>query len=141
MKWLVGFGYAPQRAVWWAFGTIVVSGLFYQYVWSFGGIVPNSDVILTSASWSAALAASPAHPAAYFLKQEVGQHYEAYFAFAHAADIFIPLIDFGQESAWTATTATKLGALGWAAAWGIKTFGWIVTALGAAAITGIIRRE
>ncbi len=141
LRYLVGYGHAPQRVLYWAAGTITVMGLFYLFVWNFGGMVPNSDIILTSPHWAEAMAANPGLPGVAWEGSEVGQHYQTFAAATYAADVFIPLVDLGQEAAWTATTATRLGGLAWVATWFLKLFGWIVTAMGAAAITGIIRRE
>jgi hypothetical protein len=141
LRYLVGYGHAPQRVLYWTAGTITVMGLFYLCVWNFGGMVPNSDIILTSPHWAEAMAANPGLPGVAWEASEVGQHYQTFAAATYAADVFIPLVDLGQEAAWTATTATRLGGLAWVATWFLKLFGWIVTAVGAAAITGIIRRE
>lgn len=141
LRYLVGYGHAPQRVLYWTAGTITVMGLFYLCVWKFGGMVPNSDIILTSPHWAEAMAANPDLPGMAWEASEVGQHYQTFAAATYAADVFIPLVDLGQEAAWTATTATRLGGLAWVATWFLKLFGWIVTAVGGAAITGIIRRE
>lgn len=68
-------------------------------------------------------------------------HYETFWSGFYAADVFIPLIGFGQEAAWTATTQNAAGWIAFVVTFMAKGFGWFVTALGAAAITGIIRRE
>ncbi|MEP1494743.1 hypothetical protein, partial [Pseudophaeobacter sp.] len=62
-------------------------------------------------------------------------------AFAYAADVFIPLVPLGQEVAWAPTTATRLGTVLWVLNWLVKLAGWFISALGAAAIAGVIRRE
>ncbi len=141
LKHLIGYGYAPQFALGWAGLIITGSALFYLFVWNFGGMVPNSEVILTSEAWREILAQEPKQIGAAWEASAIGQHYETFAAMTYAADVFIPLIDFGQQRAWTATTATKLGTVAWAMTWVLEGFGWLVTALGAAAITGIIRRE
>ncbi|MEI4234064.1 hypothetical protein [Roseovarius sp. D22-M7] len=141
LRYMVGYGHAPQRVLAWAAVTIGVMWSFYLWVWNFGGMVPNSAIVLTSPQWASALAENPDFPALAWIASETGQHYETFSAFAYAADVFIPLVDLGQEAAWTATTATAWGSLAWVLSWFLKLFGWIVTAVGAAAITGIIRRE
>ncbi|MBU2981346.1 hypothetical protein KO498_05915 [Lentibacter algarum] len=138
---IVGYGYLPARSLVLAVVMIASAALFYSYVWVNGGMVPNTPVVLNSPSWAAAMEERPSAPARLWAKGEIGQHYETFFSPTYAADVFIPLIDFGQETAWAPTTATKLGTFAWAMAWLLKGFGWIVTALGAAAITGIIRRD
>ncbi|RXV66750.1 hypothetical protein C6W92_02820 [Roseovarius sp. A46] len=141
LRTMVGYGHAPQRVLIWLIGTIAVMGSFYLWVWNFGGMVPNSDIILTSPHWAQAMATNPDMPALAWEASEVGQHYQTFAAATYAADVFIPLVDLGQEAAWTATTATAWGSVAWVLSWFLKLFGWIVTAVGAAAITGIIRRE
>lgn len=138
---LVGNGHAPERAAKWSLYFITASTLFFWLVWSQGGLVPNSPLILNSQAWADALAMQPGSPSLLWVEGEIGQHYETFNPIAYASDIFIPLIELGQESAWTATTVTKLGTVAWIAAWVLKAFGWIVTALAAAAVTGIIKRE
>ncbi len=141
LRTMVGYGHAPQRVLYWVVGTIAVMGSFYLWVWNFGGMVPNSDIILTSPHWAQAMVANPDMPALAWEASELGQHYQTFAAATYAADVFIPLVDLGQEAAWTATTATAWGRVAWVLSWFLKLFGWIVTAVGAAAITGIIRRE
>ncbi|WP_165375224.1 hypothetical protein [Roseovarius nitratireducens] len=141
LRLMVGYGHAPQRVLYWVVGTIAAMGSFYLWVWNFGGMVPNSDIILTSPHWAQAMAANPDMPALAWEASEVGQHYQTFAAATYAADVFIPLVDLGQEAAWTATTATAWGSVAWVLSWFLKLFGWIVTAVGAAAITGIIRQE
>ncbi|MCV2865600.1 hypothetical protein OE647_12780 [Defluviimonas sp. WL0075] len=54
----------------------------------------------------------------------------------------VPILTLGQTTAWA--PSTNRGAWGrvlWWARWVLSSAGWIVTALGAAAITGIIRRD
>ena len=54
----------------------------------------------------------------------------------------IPIIDFGQTVHWGPSAGRgPWGLWLWRASFFLAAAGWIVTALGAAAITGIIRRE
>ena len=54
----------------------------------------------------------------------------------------MPIINLGQEATWGLSTSR--GDLGW---WMqvllplVKLMGWVVTAMGAAAVTGAIRRD
>ncbi|WP_299554191.1 hypothetical protein [uncultured Tateyamaria sp.] len=71
-----------------------------------------------------------------------GRDWETFNRYAYGFDVVIPIIDFGQTDAWA--PSTNRGLWGWHLWWGrwvLSVMGWIVTALGAAAITGIIRRE
>jgi hypothetical protein len=138
---LVGYGYAPQFAFYWMVGTVAVLTGLYLLCWRFGGMVPNSEVILNSADWAAAMAESPLAPGRIWAESDVGRHYETFSALIYASDVFIPLIDFAQQSAWTATTANWIGYVAFRLNFLAEGFGWFLTAMGAAAITGIIRRD
>jgi hypothetical protein len=138
---LVGYGYAPQFAFYWMVGTVAVLTGLYLLCWRFGGMVPNSEVILNSADWAAAMAESPLAPGRIWAESDVGRHYETFSALIYASDVFIPLIDFAQQSAGTATTANWIGYVAFRLNFLAEGFGWFLTAMGAAAITGIIRRD
>ena len=143
---LVGYGHAPQYALYWAAGSVAFLTVVYWVLWRVGGLVPNSAVILTSADWAGAMAISPTAPGLIWTETAPSAaHYETFLSGFYAADVFIPLINFGQEAAWTATTANAWGWIAFGMTFVFKAFGWLVTALGAAlgaaAITGIIRRE
>ena len=52
---------------------------------------------------------------------EAGQDYETFQPFVWAADVFVPLIDFGQENAWApSTTRSGWGTSLWAGRWVVK---------------------
>lgn len=60
----------------------------------------------------------------------------------YAVDVVLPLVELGQEAAWAPSPAR--GWLGWFAHHAQKVFvilGWIVAAIFAGAVTGIIRRD
>jgi len=71
-----------------------------------------------------------------------GRDYESFNRYAYAADVVIPIIDLGQGAAWApSSTRGPAGRYAWWPRWVFKAAGWLVSALGAAAVTGIIRRE
>lgn len=137
----VGYGYAPQYAFYWTVCILAAMTMFYFVLWKTGGMVPNTPVVLNSEAWAEALKTDPTAPGPVWAAGDVGRHYETFYAFFYAADVFIPLIDFGQESAWTGTTENWPGWIAFFSGFFFKAFGWFITALGAAAITGIIRRD
>ncbi len=106
-------------------------------------MVPNSDIILTSENWLTFAKDRSGNAAAeWSANTETGRDYQTFYSGTYAADVFIPLIDFGQESAWSPSTERGWwGVWLYWLSWIIKTLGWIITALGAAAVTGIIRNE
>ena len=142
LKWLVGFGYRPIRALMWALLFIACGWIFFKATWDAGDMAPNAAPILISRDWIAATEAHPKNPAQFWSQPgQAGQDYETFSALAYSADLFIPIINLGQETAWAPSTSrSPLGRIAWWVRWIAKTIGWVVTALGAAAITGVIRR-
>lgn len=63
--------------------------------------------------------------------------YETFNRGLYALDLFVPLDALGQENAWA--PSKDRGALGWwayYARWLVQMSGWIITVVGAAALTG-----
>ncbi|WP_281955237.1 hypothetical protein [Pseudophaeobacter arcticus] len=139
LRRLVGYGYKPRLIFYWTGGVILAIAVLSSLTYRLGGMVPNAPVVLLSDEWGRAVIEF--NPAEAWLATPAGQHYETFCALAYAADVFIPLVPLGQEVAWAPTTATKLGAVLWVLNWLVKLAGWFITALGAAAIAGVIRRE
>jgi len=143
MRVTVGHGYKPGRAVVLALVLIAGLGLFFDRTWDAGDMTPNAAPILTSAAWVSTTQTHPENPGAFWSsKDQAGQDWETFNSFAYAADLVIPLVSLGQESAWAPSTSrSHLGRIGWWLRWIAKGLGWVVTALLAAAITGVIRQE
>ncbi|KIC30844.1 hypothetical protein RA25_18160 [Leisingera sp. ANG-S5] len=109
--------------------------------WEEGSFAPNSGPILTSPEWKA-LARTDPNPAQAWGQSVPGKDWESFDKYAYAADLVIPILDLGQTDAWAPSTERGWwGKQLWWLRWVFTTLGWIVTALGAAALTGIIRRE
>ncbi len=143
MRFLVGYGYRPARAVGLAAVLIVALGWFFQQAWNAGDMTPNSAPVLISQPWVQATIDQADNPGAFWSSAgEAGQDWETFNAYAYAADLVIPIINLGQESAWAPSTSrSDWGRAGWWIRWFAKVIGWMVTALGAAAITVVIRNE
>lgn len=139
LRRLVGYGYKPRLIFYWTGGIILAMAVLSSLTYRLGGMVPNAPVVLLSDEWGRAVIEF--NPAEAWLATNAGQHYETFGALAYAADVFIPLVPLGQEVAWAPTTATRLGTVLWVLNWLVKLSGWFITALGAAAIAGVIRRE
>ncbi|MEM7439233.1 MAG: pentapeptide repeat-containing protein [Pseudomonadota bacterium] len=143
MRWLVGYGYRPLRSVYAALILIAALTWYFDQVWRAGDMAPAAAPVLVSQDWIAATQTHAGNPAAHWAsKGQAGQDYETFNAFAYAADLLIPIVNLGQEEAWgPSTSRSDWGWHGWWIRWAAKIVGWIVTALGAAAVTGVIRRQ
>ena len=156
VSWLLtGHGYRPEKSLLFLLALWVSAAVVSQLAWDEGSFAPNSAPILTSPEWRMLVRdASIENPALRWTTPDhtddpktdwpaiPGKDWETFNAFAYAADVVIPIVEFGQTDAWAPSTER-----GW---WGKQLYwlrwfftvaGWIVTALGAAALTGIIRRE
>lgn len=170
LQWLlVGHGHTPFWSILWLVVLIFAATFPANRAWEEGSFAPNSAPILVSEKWRN-LHTLEKNPASVWSgdtapkdwkplnidttgwdkeklerawrKIAPGRDWETFNRYAYAADIVIPLIDFGQTDAWApSTTRLDAGWHLWWLRWVFTVLGWIVTALGASAITGIIRRD
>ena len=141
---IVGYGYRPARSLIWFAAVVVIGWVYFDATWKAGDMAPSAAVALEGEEWQKmARDTSVANPAeVWSAKSEQGQDYETFSAWGYAIDLFVPVVSLGQEAAWApSTNRSPWGYWGFGLRWFIKAFRWFVTALGAAAITGIIRRD
>ena len=142
---VIGHGHKPERALFWALGAWGVGTLLYFIAYRAGLMVPNSDVIMVSSEWLAAVQADRLAPTDLWTGSGVvaSAHYETFFAAIYALDLFLPIVDLGQESTWAVTTPTTFG-WGWWLRVGTLLYqiaGWVIGSLGIAAVTGFVQRN
>ncbi|MCV2874857.1 hypothetical protein OE810_01175 [Rhodobacteraceae bacterium XHP0102] len=137
---LIDYGHRPLKAIWSLFVLWGIAAILAAWAWRAGDMVPNSDVILTSANWADSLAAP--NPAEAWATTPEGQSWETFNRYAWAADVVIPILDFGQTQAWAPTTSRGwAGYTLWWGKWALSSAGWIILAFAAAGVTGVARRE
>ncbi|MFN7009672.1 MAG: hypothetical protein ACK4PN_06540 [Allorhizobium sp.] len=146
MRAVAGYGYKPWLSLWWLGGLVAAMTLWSHFVWQAGDFAPNSAVVLTSADWKIFSDGTPERPPsddpAIDWSSGPGRDYETFYSFAYAMDVVVPVLELGQMEAWAPSPAR--GAWGYWLFYGQKIFvvlGWVVTALAAAAVTGMIRRD
>ena len=141
MGTLTGYGHQPFRSLRFLFLLIGLAAIPSHMAWTFGGFAPNSAVIQVSDDWKA-LSHKENAAEEWSAKAQAGRDWETFQAIAYATDLVIPIINIGQTDAWApSTTRGAAGYHMWWLSWVFTIVGWIVTALGAAAITGVIRRD
>ncbi len=144
LRGITGYGHAPVRSVI-ALGVLFLIATFLSNrAWNEGSFAPNSGPILVSSGWTdLADDTSIQNPAeAWSADNAPGQDWETFNRYAYGFDVVVPILTLGQTEAWApSTTREWWGRQLWWARWVLSSLGWIVTALGAAAITGIIRRD
>ncbi len=165
-RWLFGYGHRPARAFLFVAGLWLFSSILYWRVYATGQMAPNSDVVLTSAEWLAAVrdvtvcnavdwatigwnAFQPAVPEGcqqpLHIWSDTAQSavdYETFNPRLYALDLFVPLDALGQETSWAPSKDRGWwGWFGYAMRMPIQMAGWIITAVGAAVVTGLIGRK
>lgn len=141
LRWVIGYGHAPQRAILAMLCFILPFAVLFHCAYSAGGMVPNSDVVLTSPSWYWAMLFESTTPTLAWDKGATAKHYETFYALAYAFDVFVPIVDLGQQSAWSGTTVSWWGWTARMATMFLEVIGWIITALAAASITGLVQKN
>jgi hypothetical protein len=163
---LLGYGYRPVYALVWTSFVILYAGLFFGYVYALGQFAPNSDVILTSREWRSAVShgCPIAWDESFPARQTEGcvmpltlwtgdlslgiqpanaaKDYETFGRWLYAADLFLPLDTIGQTEAWAPSKDRGWwGLAAYYARFPIQLLGWVITAMGAAVVTGLIGRK
>lgn len=142
---VVGYGHKPERALCYTFGFWLLGTVISFIAYRAGLMVPNSDVIMVSAEWLDAVAADRVAPTDLWTGNAIraSAHYETFFAGIYALDLFLPVVDLGQESTWAVTTPTIFGWGWWlrVASFLYQIAGWVVVSLGLAAVTGFVQRN
>lgn len=140
---VAGYGYKPWLSLWWLAGLVAIMIGMAQLTWNAGDFAPNSAVVLTSQDWKAIADGPSENPAADWTDALApGKDYETFYSFAYALDVVVPVLDLGQTDAWAPSPAR--GDWGYWVFYLQKIFivlGWVVTAIAAAAISGMIRRD
>ncbi|UJW76476.1 hypothetical protein [Rhizobium sp. SL42] len=159
IRYIAGYGYKPWLSLAWLAGMIGIIWTVAYFTWDAGDFAPNSAIVLTSPEWKAVADLpevyaslsenekqmivedmTPAHPWSNF--DAPGKDYESFYSLAYALDVVVPVLDLGQTDAWAPSPARG--------DWGYRMFylqkmfivlGWVVTAIAAAAISGMIRRD
>ncbi|RYG90354.1 hypothetical protein EU803_14090 [Loktanella sp. IMCC34160] len=139
-NWVIGYGFAPWRSIYWLVLLMSIGATMAALTWKEGSFAPNSAPILVSQGWHDALSAD--NPAQVWSDDEFGgKDWDSFSALAYGADVVIPIVPFGQTDAWAPSTRGPWGTGLWWGRWVLTALGWIVTALGAAAVTGLIQRD
>ena len=141
-----GYGYAPWLSINVLGGFVFAYALVAYCAWEAGDFAPKSAIVLISREWQeianvdGGLTKNAA--AIWSSRTEAGRDYETFDAFSYAVDVVLPLVDLGQEAAWSPSPAR--GSWGVFAFYTQKVFiilGWVVAAVFAGAVTGVIRRD
>lgn len=151
---VVGYGHKPERSFYMLVILIAVGWFLADRAWKDGDFAPTIGPVLMSQGWqSLATDVRITNPAQVWSDKFMlspdgvpilteGRDYETFHPVAYAVDVVVPIISLGQEASWApSTTRGPWGWWLWWVRWFLTALGWIVTAIGAAAVTGVIRRD
>jgi len=141
------YGFRPWQSLYSLSALIAATWLVSYQAWHEGSFAPNDSIAVHSSAWERYDAAHQSdtftNPAEHWSKNsQAGRDWESFHPLAYAADVVLPVIEFGQTDAWS--PSTERGPWGWHLwwwRWVSTTLGWVITSIGAAALTGVIRRE
>jgi hypothetical protein len=119
----IGFGYRRWPAI--AFlGLVIIFGWgVFWYAAGQGAMIPSKPPD----------ANAPAEPC--------GPAQPCFNAFVYSADVALPIIDFGQESAWRPNDAADAGNAFVVARWTVIVLGWITATVLVASLSAVVRRD
>ena len=154
-RWAFGYGHAPGRAVIASLGFVLLGAFIAHNAFIGGQMAPNSDVILTSQGWldaikegcaplvDAAYVVGCTQPLTHWLEHApAAKDYETFSPLLYGLDLFVPLDALGQETTWAPTKGRGMwGEVLYKTRWMFQSAGWIITALAAAVLTGLVGRR
>ena len=140
---LVGYGYRPFRALFWGLGVIALTWIASWLVWEAGDFAPAAGPILASADWQAIATGDAQNAAAVWSAIGApGQDYETFRPWIYAVDVVVPLVNLGQDAAWAPSTARGFAGMLWHhLEWVVRLAGWVLAAISAGAVAGVIRHD
>lgn len=119
--WLLGYGYRRWVAGWLLVLLVVLASLGFWKLHDLGAMTPNVSSDLAS--------------------QPCGVAYTCFNAAAYGADVVLPIVDFGQETAWRPNARANWGWLAESLQWFAIASGWLLVSIFVAAFTNLIRRD
>lgn len=121
----VRYGYRPWRAIFIGILVCVLAGWHFDKEFRAGRISPSDgDVIVRLAGTD--ITSKEA--------EQVRELYPTFYPYTYAIDLFLPIIDLGQERFWI-----PIGHLNWAIKWSTILLGWYLTTLFVSSFTGLLR--
>ena len=134
---MTGFGYRLHYAMIWLVLAIGIGAIVAQKAFDNGQMVPNSDVILSSAHWIVI-----DDPHEWIDNTIEGKDWESFNSLAYAMDVYLPLVDFGQENTWA--PSKDRGFWGWIVWWGRwvwKGAGWLLFSALIVSLSAMVERR
>jgi hypothetical protein len=137
LKVTIGHGYRPQWALYWGLAIIfVLAAPIFEWGDGQGLMVPTNDKVLTSRSYKS--------------KHTIPEYYPSFNPYMYSLEMFLPAVNIGQKQAWQPNDKGRCMLFGQprpcgrmlrGLVWVEILAGWILTPLGLAAVSGLVRKD
>jgi hypothetical protein len=135
--WLVGYGYRRWPAGLLLVVTLVAAAVVFRLAAGAGAMTPSRAV----ASGPAVASGQLANGAAADDRDRCGDPHPCFNALVYGADVVLPVVDFGQDSAWRPSESTAWGRWAAGARWVFIALGWVLASVFVAAFTRLVQRD
>ena len=145
--WLLGYGHNPTGLVITILAILSIGWGIFQGGYTNGAILPSEGPVYVQESYQICKDREtlrgmlPSQRLEHCL-EELYPEYMAFNAFVFSLDVFVPLVDLHQESAWEPRYVQGT----WAKGYGVRVWywvqialGWILTTLAVVALTGAVK--
>jgi hypothetical protein len=149
---LISYGYKPWHAAIYGMGFVLLGWLIFSKGFKKGFIKPTKEKEFIKRPKETEVHNKNGKPNDDF-KPKAGENYPKFNALMYSLDIFVPLIDLHQSKYWlpninkmkTQRTSHNFilfnaGGLLWCYLWIQTIFGWLLTLLLVAGLTGLVRK-
>ena len=143
---VVGYGYWTSRALLWGLLFVIAGHFIFAEAWRAGAMAPTDGDMLRSPEW--AECADTANPAECWSSRSPGRDYERFSPTLYSIDVFLPIVEFGQERNWTPAAGrggqfegTTVGSLAWIWRTIQEAAGYLLSAFAVAGGARLARRE
>lgn len=124
--WLVGYGYRRWPTGMLLAATLLAAGVVFHLADDAGAMTPSDHASTTADADDR--------------QESCGDRRPCFNAAVYGADVVLPVIDFGQDSAWRPSERTAWGRRAAAARWFFIGVGWVLASVFVAAFTHLVQR-
>lgn len=141
----VRYGYRPWRAIAWGGVICLVAAWLFWLGFTAGAVAPAEGDVLVKANekkeaYLDLLSPPERQEAARLpLTRFLPEGYPHFVPLTYAIDLFLPVIDLGQERFWVPHAGHEVGLWLWVLKWGVIVSGWYLTTLFISSFTGLLR--
>lgn len=140
LKYTIGYGYKPWKVVLPAILIVLLGIGVYGQTWVDGHMVPAKERIHLQLSWEEHCRGK-SNLSREACVYEMFPEYPRYGWITYSLDVFLPIVNLHQEEFWLPSARTWWGMFARWFMWLQIAAGWVLTSLGVAGLTGIVKKD